>query len=437
MPNKHHYVSETDLSLLLDWRDRPESVKQAIAQAYENLGKLSSSTWTFNGDKSTYDLMDIDEYALLKSMILSAYPEQKIFNVLDVGAGNFTVNSKLLEKLQSDNSIPTDVWVHLIGVRAEGLSDDSEEINTRKTAGFFRHAEPTKSFRVKTAGHFTQYDIGQFQIENMIPEFERLRREGFPIELSTAQIDLCLSRFTLIHLVDPLGTFLQIYELLKPGKGRLLSDGFYFSLPDEDDPRLPGKSDNYLLESGFFNYEIKANMNLYWLLNVLHIPFLMNGISQSGSLNQFIIQKPNQKPLWAPLSYTGLKRHPTYLSRTPNVMASFRKLSHDMTINDVYVQLNNNVTGSAELFNELKKDVFNTRPSYGQEKRCYPLDMVFDRDNSTQDKRELMALPLSRLRGDLYVSVRPKKVKGFLSKNRHLSDDFQHEYDKRYGIRPR
>jgi hypothetical protein len=43
-------------------------------------------------------------------------------------------------------------------------------------------------------------------------------------------VDLIVSRFSLRHMIDPIGTMLQAYDLLKPNTGLILTDDFSFLL---------------------------------------------------------------------------------------------------------------------------------------------------------------------------------------------------------------
>lgn len=417
----------------LNWRDRPKPLQDEIDREFHNIGSLTSSTWTYNGERTSYDLLSIDEYALLKHLIQTGYPEQKSFYVLDIGAGNFAVNTHLLDCLTKDVSLPDDLEVHLLGVRGETLSPQYQDADLDSSYAFFKAHEPLQ-YRIKKAGRFTQYDIGQCQIENLLEAFEALGEKGFPIKSLHHKLDLCLSSFTFIHLIDAVGTFLQAYDLIRPKTGMMLSDGFYFSLPEEDDPKYPGKSDNYLLEAAYLDFDVKANINLYWLLNVIGAPFLVNGKTRSGSLNEFIIQKTDEAPLKLPLSYDGIKKHPSYMSRAACYMASFKKNSQALKIADVYVGLDKHVTGDPALFENLKETVFKLKGFRALPRRCYPLNMVFSFDSPYQSKDDLSLLSRAELKADLHVSIRPKKLKAFLFEKRHVSEALQAEFDKRYGL---
>jgi hypothetical protein len=413
----------------LHWKDRPVLLKEAIQEAFHSLSCQSRSTWTYNGDEKEYNLLSINQYQLLKHIIQSNYPKQKNFTVLDIGAGNFSVNAQLLKELLEDKTLPDDIEVHLVGVRGEHLEKASK-------SSFFQTTREGPDVKMIHQGRFYQYNIGGFSIENIVDEFDVLSENGFPLDPRKNKIDFIFSSFTFIHLVDALGTFLQAYSLLKPTSGYFLSDGFYFALPQEDDPKRPGKSDNYLLDAAYLDFDVCSDINLYWLLNVANVPYLINGQSESGSLNAFLLRRPDDKLLAIPLAYESMKKHQAYLSRTARYMSAFHKTDSSLSVNDVYVGLSDDVTGEERLFDELKNKVFKPKGPYLLARRCYPKNMVFSlaKSDGSLIEEDLKALSWRRLQGDCHVSIRPRKLKAFLSEKRHVSPNLQHEYDKRFGL---
>src|ERR1039457_6258927 len=80
----------------LDCRDRLPVIQSEIRECWEEIKKGSNEAgWNYHGD-SKYNLCVIDEHALIKSIILKN-PKQKIFNVLDIGAGNFSFGRTLAD----------------------------------------------------------------------------------------------------------------------------------------------------------------------------------------------------------------------------------------------------------------------------------------------------------------------------------------------------
>ncbi len=78
-------------SSYLNWKNRPNYIKVGIDQYYGNIqgledGYSTNQSWKYDGKKfDQYYLCEIDEYLLLKHLILSQH-ELKSFNLLDVGS---------------------------------------------------------------------------------------------------------------------------------------------------------------------------------------------------------------------------------------------------------------------------------------------------------------------------------------------------------------
>src|SRR5580692_4084963 len=103
----------------LDWTQRPEALEQGITRSHVELTKQSVSGWGYYNGSSSYCICGVDEKALLKKMILQAYPKQKEFCVLDVGAGDFQWSQAVADFIEKQTDLPKDIKVHIIGVRGE------------------------------------------------------------------------------------------------------------------------------------------------------------------------------------------------------------------------------------------------------------------------------------------------------------------------------
>ena len=83
----------------LHWTQRSTELQEEISDSFEYLTKATRSGWgLFNGSDG-YNLCGVDEYALMKRIILEAPKEQKEFYALDIGAGNFQWGKGLAEYL--------------------------------------------------------------------------------------------------------------------------------------------------------------------------------------------------------------------------------------------------------------------------------------------------------------------------------------------------
>lgn len=440
----------------LKWEDRPECVKQEIHKAFERVVLRGESTWGYNGTIE-YDLLFIDELNLIKSIILSN-PDRKEFYVLDIGAGEFGLNNILLKSINDDEEIPKDIKVHLIGIRGEvlfpykmaqkNLSEQKERqeqtSSTHPTksrlATFFSRFKTTSPIKKAInmtitasqpsteepflAGNIVthkiskciQYNIGNFQIENMLEQFDALSSTDFPIKDLDKKVDVIFSSFTFIHLIDPLGTLIQAYSLLRPKTGCILMDGFYYSIPKEDRPGSPGRptvNEKLKASAVVGNFDVESNIYIYELLLSLNLPFLINGQSHAASLNHFMLQRPDEKELELPLNYIGIQSHQKYTHRLPNAMAAFVKTKETPKVESLYKSLYMDVTGTPELYVHLKKTGALVRKRNYRSPNFYPLEMVFAINSQT--KQQVLS--------DLSVASLTRGLNMFVNKERTTDND--------------
>lgn len=295
----------------LDWKKRPQSLQSAISCTFNKIMKASESSWgLYNGD-SKYYMCSIDEEKLMKKVILQS-PQQKEFYALDIGAGNFQWGRSIAEFINRQNDLPKDIKVNIISIRGEKNLGD----------------------RVIEEGCCRLYELGAFKIEEMI---ERFRKEGLFLE---KKVDLVLSRWCFRHLVDPVGTFIQLFNLLRPKKGFLLMDGFYFLFQGQ----------NLNLRKTHLN----RNINMIQLLFDTKALFLMLRYDRDDSLNRFVLQRPNEKSCELPMKYEGVERIDSY--RQLCYMTRFVRSPQEedeLELNDVD---RDHLYGDIELFRFLRKN---------------------------------------------------------------------------------
>jgi hypothetical protein len=240
--------------LYLDWTQRPENIELKVSEAFKNV-KDEEFPWGYNGS-SKYEMGYLKEHALLKTIISQAPAGQKDFYILDIGAGDFQWGQSLAKFIEEQTDLPKDIKVHIISVRGEKYLGD----------------------RIIETDRCKIYNLGAFKVEELFAEF---KKEGLDLE---NKIDLCVSRWTFRHLVDPVGTFLQVYRLLR---GYFLFDGFCFVYGEE------GARKSYT----------NGNHQMTQLLSDTGTPFLTTSFNTGRSLNHFILQKPNLNPCQLPMSY--------------------------------------------------------------------------------------------------------------------------------------
>jgi hypothetical protein len=292
--------------------NRPESVKKLITQTFEEITRDTESKWFFNGGK-TYAICGIDEFPLIRDIIKNA-PYKKDFYIMDVGAGNFQFSkemSRLINKDVANKNIRNDIKVHIIGLRGE--------LNLEK--------------EVYEEGVCQVYNFGAFPIENLR---EALAERG----LKDIKLDFAISQWALRHLVDPVGTVVQLHELLStgPNTGYFLFDGFFYNIVGRE-------------HSETFGYN---NNNINRLLHSMDEPFLACGYQSTYSLNHFIMKK-TQEVTQVPLGYTEKTYSAGFRMQVESGVIQRFSL-HDASFFNIvfeYVE-ERHIRGDEDLYNSLK-----------------------------------------------------------------------------------
>lgn len=231
--------------------ERPKDIQAKVDQVFNSMQKMKNVYWGLkNGKYDGYTLMGIDEQTLLKEVINNSKNED--IYILDAGAaaggwGDY-ISDRALE-------IGTSKRIHIYSVT--GGNELQEGIIIKK--------------------NITLHQFSNFKLENISEEFKRLN-----INLDN-KFDLIVSNWTLKHLVDPVGTLLQLYTLLSPEKGKLLANGFNIGIEGESniENKYINKNWERLLAAGSAKVVFKLdNFNLlsdFYLIKdskaKLQIPF--------------------------------------------------------------------------------------------------------------------------------------------------------------------
>lgn len=258
--NVNNLEASSDGSKYLCWKDRPKFIQNQSDRAFESVNSDTVSNWRYNG-ATQYNMLGIEEQKLIKKIIQNAAKEQKDFYLLDIGSGNFQWGKAVVRYINEQKDLPEDIKVHVIGVRGEGGDSTKEEIGKCKL-----------------------YELTSFKIENLYQEFEK---NGLFLE---KKLDFAISRWCFRHLVDPLGTFVQVHDLLRPGSGTFIADGF-FSIDRTDEKERWGD---------------QAPWEMLDLLVKTKAPFLLDDYDQSCSIVEFILQRPNENPCQLDMKYIDL-----------------------------------------------------------------------------------------------------------------------------------
>lgn len=246
---------ENTRNILLNPKERTQEIVDAIDQTYNEIKNQNSEKWNHRG-RYSYNFFHVSEFKLIERIIRSTN-SQKEFIFMDIGAGNCIWGRACANYLNTLKDLADDIEIIIIS-----LTGDNEKDITK----------------IKKDGICTIYEYDKFKIECLSTELKKYR-----FNLNN-RVDLCVSSYTFIHLVDLYGTFAQIFNLLRPISGLFLFDEFDFShkiIPMLGVPYLSSNivMVNYRRESN--NYIIKRNNK-----NKCILPILYNGLHSENVIDK-------------------------------------------------------------------------------------------------------------------------------------------------------
>jgi len=316
-------VSNVSTFSHLDPSQRPESLKSTISSAFDNLSRLNLSGWGyFNGDAS-YNVCGVDEHALMKKIILQASPEQRDFYCLDLGAGNFSWSKSMAAFLEKQEDLPKDIKVHIIGIRGE--TNFEEEV--------------VETDRCKI------YNLGAFKVEEL---FEQFKQRSLNLE---NKIDLAVSHWCFRHLADPVGTAVQVYNLLRPHNGYFCVDGFFFLCNEET------------------FMKVDPNFRMTKLFLDMKAPFLTKYNAALRSLNHFIMRRPDDSPCRLPMSYLDTISPGNFCQVGSDCITRFERKAQEgdgQTVNNPtnHREEMNRINGDKKMYDWLKENGLFCAPNF-------------------------------------------------------------------------
>lgn len=265
----------------LNWRQRPLDVRQRISAVIDKLrNDKPRSRWGDAGAEE-YNLLSIKDKQLIEQIIRQAPISQKDFYFLDVGAGEFQWSKSVAQYLNQLTGIPKDIRFHIIGVRGENYEGE----------------------KVVESGVCKIYNLGGFKIEELETEFHKL---GLSLN---NKIDLAVERLCFCHLVEPVGTFAQLYHLLRPETGMALFQNFLAEVEDPASGELEVLSISNLLED-------------------LQAPFLTHNDES------FLLKRTNRTPCRFRMHYKGMDRfakRALYTREHPKIYKRISATVHNTT----------------------------------------------------------------------------------------------------------
>ena len=243
---------------------RPLALQEVIQKSFKTLeNNRGAEAWSSFRGSEKYVIFGMNEHNLIANLIRSK-PSQQKFCFLDIGAGNCQWSKGLADFLNSQEDLPKNIAIKIISVCGEKIAE-----------GILEH---------EVLGKCELYNIGSFAVENLIAEFEK---RNFQIEKS---VDCIVSRAAFCHFADPVGTFEQAYNLLRPDGGLMLMDGFFYIEGDES-------WTDYIQSN-------RKHLNMLYLLRLTGDPFLIRFTNDfKYPSNSFVLQRKNGTTLNLPLRY--------------------------------------------------------------------------------------------------------------------------------------
>lgn len=205
--------------------------------------------------------------------------------------------------------IPKNIKIHIFGIRGEKYLGE----------------------RIIETDLYKIYNLGAFKIEELFAKFKEQK-----LDLEN-KLDLIISKWSFCHLVDPVGTFIQTYNLLRPKTGLLLIDGFMF-LHEKD--KLSDVDHNGRLMQLFL--DTKAS-------------FLTKSHSFPSELNHFILQRSDSgKDCQLPMTYLDVEDASEYQANSQLVTRFHRAPQEEDK--EIYSESSdyNSLYGEAKLYDWLQ-----------------------------------------------------------------------------------
>ena len=256
--------------------DRSAELTHEIDSAFDK-AKAASYNW-YGETETDYGSDLLMSYELVKTIIKASEGKQKYFNIVDVGAGKGGFSdglAKYIAKQIAEQKLPEDILVRIIGVTAQN-NVPYEKIEIDKNC--------------------TKYLFGNFNAEHFDANLEKLTQYDLDIK---NKIDLATSHLMFLHLIDSVGTLVQVHDNLRPNTGMLYFDYFGVNFARGDDQEF---------ENPWINE----------ILPLTNAQFLIRNHPGEMSQGYFLLRRVEQSKLQFPLRYGPLKTwHPMMSSSWP------------------------------------------------------------------------------------------------------------------------
>lgn len=268
-------------------KDRSEDLNRAINKGFSR-AKLGGYNFYGRNDLDYGTDYFVYSHDLVKAILESAPKEQKDFYIVDIGAGYGGFNNGAAKTIKKMH-LADDIHVHLIGLTAQDHVPYTKEVESL---------------------NITKYLFSNFNAENFSAKLSQLHDAGVDIQ---NKIDLVVSNFTFTHIIDPIGTLIQVHDNLRENTGMILLD--YFSI-------------NGQLESGE-----TTSLAIHEMLAMTNAQFVTAKVPFGDyKLRYVLIRRVGDTRLHIPFSYGPVKDFENYSSgkwpRSSYVISSTRALEN-------------------------------------------------------------------------------------------------------------
>lgn len=257
----------------LDWKNRPQQIKNHIRD--KHIGNTSTFSDFFQDKKIVSDepiFCQMNPLYVIQNILMEAQETQKTFFFLNLDVEDFKTNwmRSALATFKSNQNLLTDIRVYFIATCSHVCSSKTD----------YRE------------GIFHLYEFDQFPAEYVR---DALYKESLFLE---NEIDAVFTHKSLFKQSDPVGTCLQIYNLLRPKTGLFFGDEFYFNI------------EGNALKDGteIFAYHMS-------LFRDIGAPFMIKRSFPEGARLNFVIRRNDKEPCHIPMQYLALER----ISPNPNL----------------------------------------------------------------------------------------------------------------------
>ena len=183
---------------ILDPNNRPEYVKNNIDRSHKASLKHDLEDYFYRGRENYTIISESQDNTTIDGLIQSQIKQgQSELNILDVGAGNFA-------------------WGRYLAKRINNFLQEKSTLNVIHVNIISLTGEPCNNEEITQNGNCTLYEFSGFKIEDLHTELEKRQ-----LYLKN-KIDLAVSSWTFVHLVDPLGTLQLLLNLMRPETGFLM-----------------------------------------------------------------------------------------------------------------------------------------------------------------------------------------------------------------------